>query len=1006
MADLDLSLFSPAERANVDKILALHQASQRKIQSMQEMFANRIAQAKVDEGSLVNKWGLDEDGTAGSLVNIGSSIAAGASRNLRELANLPLDSIASKENASLNDNDRAAYNRYLENKPTPEDIALLNTRREDEPHPLYGDIYKNIRKDSDHPLYKGIYNSLTQKDAPPTILERFLKLETAQETAADTSKKFDISSIVHQGNRRALSNAIRNDGFEQDWQQLKDGATALTEGQLADGAVDMVAGLGKLGSTIGKAVVEHPLGSIEFAAENAPQFLAAAYLGLPGKAAMVGSTAGYASENYRNAILKWRNDHGGQHPPEAVQNELAKDAAMLFGAEFASDLVVLKSIKAAAKGAKEAITGAVTGTSTEVAKEVARTGFLQSIKNIGVAGASGFASEGPTEGFQKVVEDRMQGKEASAIDIWENAVIGGLSGMHLISTLRAGAELTKNTPEYKEAADARLKTVIKNMSELTKIRDTGDASALADPTSANYAPATGIVGLYGNSQLETTTPEMKAANLKKANEILAGLHEQHTIAAFSLQNATEEGIQGRITKLEQLIAKTDPANKQALDSYNNLLASSVQAKEDLAKNPVSKKEVKELQKRLDGLNNELTEASKNKTALQELIKPSAQTKATVEEDIKLTQANINDLSEEDVTVAKSAADRLVTLSMASPESITPKQAKQLSNDKNTILTVAQRGHFRMLSEARQAENRLKGLKDVSEEVTHGSTKPGKQYNGISKYVSMMATAINAGDESLALSALEGIADFSLRHNDKNNMAKEAQRTAYGKPGQILFDKPTQRWVIVPTTQAAIPWKEMNALGGLTTNSNSLMNALNEEANALLKNTAALKSTYELAFNKPAPATINIALDNWKSNTAPSVGVVSTPVVNSNSVQQPAVGVDPTVNSTVTSTTPPEGNKPPDEGSLNDPLLEATRALIKANPGITAKEVKEKFNIGYNRSARLLEEIAQYPSTDPVKPVKINIWFGSGENAELSNLATRPFTMNDKRYFSVEHVYQT
>lgn len=34
---------------------------------MQEMFANRIAQAKVDEGSLVNKWGLDEDGTAGSL---------------------------------------------------------------------------------------------------------------------------------------------------------------------------------------------------------------------------------------------------------------------------------------------------------------------------------------------------------------------------------------------------------------------------------------------------------------------------------------------------------------------------------------------------------------------------------------------------------------------------------------------------------------------------------------------------------------------------------------------------------------------------------------------------------------------------------------------------------------------------------------------------------------------------------------------------------------------------
>ena len=38
---------------------------------------------------------------------------------------------------------------------------------------------------------------------------------------------------------------------------------------------------------------------------------------------------------------------------------------------------------------------------------------------------------------------------------------------------------------------------------------------------------------------------------------------------------------------------------------------------------------------------------------------------------------------------------------------------------------------------------------------------------------------------------------------------------------------------------------------------------------------------------------------------------------------------------------------------------------------------------------------------------MNIWYGSGENQKLSNLASRPFTdKNGKQYQSVEHAYQT
>lgn len=40
----------------------------------------------------------------------------------------------------------------------------------------------------------------------------------------------------------------------------------------------------------------------------------------------------------------------------------------------------------------------------------------------------------------------------------------------------------------------------------------------------------------------------------------------------------------------------------------------------------------------------------------------------------------------------------------------------------------------------------------------------------------------------------------------------------------------------------------------------------------------------------------------------------------------------------------------------------------------------------------------------IKPV--NVWYGSGENAELSNLAARPFTFDGRDYLSVEHAYQS
>ena len=50
-------------------------------------------------------------------------------------------------------------------------------------------------------------------------------------------------------------------------------------------------------------------------------------------------------------------------------------------------------------------------------------------------------------------------------------------------------------------------------------------------------------------------------------------------------------------------------------------------------------------------------------------------------------------------------------------------------------------------------------------------------------------------------------------------------------------------------------------------------------------------------------------------------------------------------------------------------------------------------------------IEEAPEESGARP-KLNVWAGSNENRELSNLAPRTFTINGREYFSVEHAYQS
>ena len=55
---------------------------------------------------------------------------------------------------------------------------------------------------------------------------------------------------------------------------------------------------------------------------------------------------------------------------------------------------------------------------------------------------------------------------------------------------------------------------------------------------------------------------------------------------------------------------------------------------------------------------------------------------------------------------------------------------------------------------------------------------------------------------------------------------------------------------------------------------------------------------------------------------------------------------------------------------------------------------------------VLEKLKSKDATKKETPKTLNIWHGTGENAELSNLALRPFIFEGKGFASVEHAYQT
>ncbi len=833
--------------------------------------AQIAAEQKAYNDSWVGKLGLEPQGFVANRVNDVASLVSGASRLAGNTTALPNSIGSALDTVNLDSGDVDAYNRLQKNELQPGDVARLAS-----------------------PKVPGRL----------TAFENIQSADRNREAARTINNAFDLSGTVEQSNRKAFTESLGY-GFNAPYNQLKEGVQQAKDGKVLDAAGNVTAGLAKLLLNAGDAVLSNGAGVREYVLENAPQLLIGT-AGAPGKAAMLASNVGYAADTYQQGIENYAKANGGQMPSSERLQEMALQAASLALAEQGSDMLGLGLAKLGGKASK--------------------SGIVNTIK----ATAGGAATEAPTEGFQTYMEGEITGKPASAQDVYVGAAIGAASGGALAGGLRGMAEAGNAAANAAAERAAKVQEEVAKKQDLSAAIASGDVTAYVDPKSPSYAPEKAVQALFGNSQKEDATPEIKQANFAKAESIVADLKNEREKLELELVWTSPEKLQEKL-------------NANRADYSPELLAATEEGIATLRETPVDPQEIASLEQKAKAMDSKIQLAE---SVLKSFIPETQNTQIDVE-------AEVTKLKDADPVVAQGAADNIINLSMSSPELVDRKLAASLVSDTTNNLTDSQRDYLRAFSEARIAENTLKNMDDVSKEIYFGSEegKAGIKYTGLTKYRSNVSLALTAGNQKSADRELGLLTNFETSHQAKAKAASEAY-ASFLKDGiarRVVRNKDGS-WAVENGLWESAAARVENGGLNIKEDSPKIVANTQTEAAAISKTAAELKAAYAVKFGQ--------------SNTggASNVQNVSQALkrVQSDSTQLS------TEAATQTGTT--EGSAATGTGIDSAVPADATAG------------------------------------TDAVAPV--NVWAGTGENASLSNLATRSFELSGRKYFSVEHAYQS
>ena len=677
------------------------------------------------------------------------------------------------------------------------------------------------------------YQATATPEHIKSLEERAIK---ARQAETNITEAFNRNDIVDQTARNKLQAELKA-GFTDPWKQYTEGGQRVYDGDLA-GAGDIVSGMARLLYTAGKAAVNNPRAALGYAAENTPQLAVGAIPGV-GPALMAGSNMSYGNELYSRGIENYRAANNGAMPPDAELKSMAMFAASAVAAEQAGDVFSLGSIKAGSKA-------------------ITKAGFKESLKNIGSVAGKNYLTEGGTEGYQTFAEGAATGEKVTASDIFTGSAIGAMSGAQMAGAGRAVSELAQTTPEAAErkqqAAVAR-----KSFDEAAQANDT---TAYLDPQAKTYDPQKAVGVLYAHTKLPDVTPEVKAANLTKAREIVQALEQDYANKENLLDSASiPSEVQLAKEELVTLKAQLNSTDPQLIDEVS-ALNQRIAFREQVVALSTDNRALKRLSGEVKSANEQLSTTKKLQEAFTDRLRTTVSTEDVATHINKVSRAMSVD-NMPDMEDSRQSAQALVNIAMVSPDSISTDSVMDLVNNSNSALSTEQRDYFRQFSEARQAENKLMSLNKVSQAIFTGT----KNDVGIIQYRKTIGQALEANDQRAAEKSLGDLVQFAQSHTQKQALA-----TQLFSKVRISGDKQVRKlkkggWEVAPSG------KPLNSLlvssnGGFTIHPNSgeFVGNMQAEVEALNAAVAEQQAAFTLKFGKPAA---NVSTKVPKVDTSPA-----------------------------------------------------------------------------------------------------------------------------------------
>ena len=756
---LELRRYEEDAGASSSQFHTLAEAANTKPSQLQEAIARRTQRLSAGTG-LSDRMGLDESGFMGRAVNLGASAVSGAGRVAGHILSAPSSLAAAAETANLNKADWAAYDAYTKGEATPEQMAQLN--RDAGSQFTLGNVNRALAGNFDN----------------ATPLQRIEQADSLRGAARSINNAFDWSGIVNQSRRSDLSADLAS-GFQANWDKVK-----------AGGLENIAGGIAGLLANAGEAAVNNPGAVAEYAAENIPQLALGAF-GAAGKAGLAASNVGYAADNFQKGIEKYQSENNGAYPPVEVREEMAMWAAATALAEQVGDVSMLRGIG---------------GSTAELATGAGRRGLADVARQT----ATGVATEAATEGFQTYAEGQAGLKPATAEEIYEGAVIGGLVG----GSMQGGAAALGATADAVEAAQAKADEDITSRNA-TKTQY-AEAVEKNDPSfftkqGKNYAPDEAIRVLR-----EAATEENQDVQYERAAAVVADAREVQDelntrIEAAENPDEAKAQIQDAIARAEAAKASADEEDKADMDQYIADLKEDIKAVDEDVAN-------------LDSLKQRAAKLEKQITTSDDLLNRFAD---------KTNQETVAEATTEDEVT------KTINLAMTSPDKLDSETIKTMVADTSNALTAEQRTYLRAFDEARVAENAAKDLTAVNTEVLYGSDKNV----GIKQYRDRINSALVAGNIKAAEIVMKPFQKFADNHQSKAEAAQEAFDLAEtdGLTHSIAPNK-AGVWSVLPETLSDAARKKV---GGLNIHSRSnnggMIDALQSEAKAALAAVAELQA---------------------------------------------------------------------------------------------------------------------------------------------------------------------